>query len=472
MCVDNFFREHYLTYEMFLELKNQYRFWSQSINTKVYIYDMVTSNIYVLKGNFKNLYEAKDREEFIAVLNKISLDDIKLTYTSVDKILRSSVSPLKTKKVVNTMHLDLNNQCNLACKYCFKDKKRFELKDWSIVTKALEYLVYDCGKDAPEYKIGYCYTSEPLLHFHSFKKLLVEITHLSKKINKEIAVFFTTNGTILTEDILRYFNRISRSFNISIDGNQNVHDEMRLFKNGGGTFSVIESNIQKLRQNNYTLLASSVLTSQYPYPARILSFLLEIGFDDILIKPARLGNELSFNLSNISELKNGYKEYFDMLYQDITMGRFERINKYKGDFLFRFFKRPLLKQKTTKRCYWMENKISLNHLGEFFPCDSALNINDLKIGDVYSGIDWQKFDQFLDVDMRSNCNHCWAKYICGGTCYLQSWINKKDITMIDPTECELNKFFAEKSIGLLFRLIDENINISELRHFFARPSIR
>lgn len=471
MNVEEFIREQILTYERILALKDPKRFWYQNRKDQVYLFDCLSGNIYTLKGNSARLFQAKEREEFEKILSTLTCDEMKSVYTIVDKILKFTGNLVQeTKFTMNSIHLDLSNRCNLACKYCFKDKRRFELTDWSIVTRALEFLVYECGKEASEYEIGYCYTSEPLLDFQNLKKLIIETTQLSKKIDKKISVFFTTNGTILTDEILRYFNRISRQMNISIDGPQNVHDTVRRFANEAGTFSVIQKNIKKLKENNYTLLASSVLTTKYPYPVQILNFLLDQGFVDILIKPARLGNELSFNEKNLGELKNGYEEYFQLFYEDLKEGSFERIKRYMNDFPLRGLKIILLKQKKPRRCYWGWNKMSINHRGEIFPCDSALNINDFKVGDVYTGMDWSRISHLLHVEARGDCKSCWARYICGGTCYIDSWLNNRDYLSIDPVECELNKFLAESCLNLTFQLLDEGFDLEQLRKLYsARP---
>lgn len=473
MSINTVFRDQYLTYEMASILRNPKRFYYQTLNDRVYIFENLSGNIYVLKGNLATLFKAKEHGEFTALLDTMTWEDIKSAYSVIDGIIGIPNSHIKEPKyTTNSIHLDLNNQCNLACQYCFKDKKHFEVKDWSIVTRTLEFLVYECGKDASEYEIGYCYTSEPLLDFQNLKKLIVQVTHLSKKINKKISVFFTTNGTILTEEILRYFNRITRQFNISIDGPQCVHDEVRQFVNGKGTFSVIQANINRLKENNYTLLGSSVLTTKYPYPAKVLNYLLDLGFVDVLIKPARFGNELSFDKKNISILKDGYEEYFQMLYQDLRAGNFERFKKYMNDFPMRFFKVILLKHKIFRRCYWGLNKMSINHRGEIFPCDSALNIDEFKVGDIYKGMDWSRSSDFLQVDVRGNCRDCWAKNICGGTCYLKSWLDKRDYLYINPVECELNKYLIESCLKLIFQLIDEGFNISELRQLYSTKPLR
>jgi uncharacterized protein len=473
MNTETMIRDQYLPYHRVSALKDPHRFWYQNINQQVYIFDQVSGNIYGLKGQIASLFQARQRQEFSSILNSMTWDEVKSAYTIVDKISKSSsVNEPELKNTINSIHLDLSNQCNLACKYCFKDKKRYELKDWSIVTRSLDFLVYDCGKNASEYEIGYCYTSEPLLDFPNLKKLIVHVTRLSKTINKKISVFFNTNGTILSEEIIRYFNRISRQFNISIDGSQSVHDEVRRFANGKGTFSVIQANIQKLKELNYTLLGSSVLTAQYPYPAQVLNFLLDLGFDDVLMKPVRFGNGLSFDENNISGLKYGYEEYFHMFYQDLRNGDFSRIKKYMNDFPLRFFQLILFKQKKFRRCYWGFNKMSVNHRGEIFPCDSALNMADFKVGDIENGMDWSKYSGLLQVDVRGQCKSCWAKYICGGTCYVKSWLDQRDYLWIDPVECELNKFLIESSLRLMFQLIDEGFNLAGLREFYSVRPLR
>lgn len=472
MSVNKLFGDQYLTYEMISNLKDPKRFWYQKLNGKIYLFDNLSVNIYVLKGSLASLFQTKEGAEFVSIIETMSWDETKSVYMNVMEILKSRLVCIdKTEYMINSIHFNLSNQCNLACKYCYKVKNQVELKDWSIVTRALELLVYDFGKNAIKYELGYCYTSEPLLKFQDLKKIISQANRLSRKINKQITVFFTTNGTILSEEILRYYKHIYRQFDISIDGCQIIHDAVRQFKNGSGTFSVIQKNIRKMKENNYSLHGSSVITRKYPFPAKVLNSLINLGFDGVQIKPIRPGNELSFTRKNIGELKDGYRQYFEMFYQDIKLGCFERIKKYKDDYALRFFRLIFQKQKIIRRCPWGIRKISMNHLGEFFPCDAVLNMEEFKIGNINTGIERQKFIN-LDVDVRNDCKSCWMRYLCGGTCYFGSWVANKDILSIEPIECELHKFLIKSGLELIFRLIDEEIDMAELKRIFlAEPNI-
>ncbi len=471
MSIDALFREQYLTYDWVSTLKNSQRFWYQNLNNKIYIYDQQSLNIYTMSGYAAKLFATTERQEFSLILETMPWDEMKSTHKIFESIINTSTLDIPdVKNFVDSIHLNFSNQCNLACKYCFRDNSLdFRIADRSVPIRALEYLVYDCGKDATEYFVGYCYGGEPLLEFENLKNLIRYASLLSEKINKQIRIHFCTNGTILTEEMVKFLFRRQRDINISIDGNEMVNDAVRQYKNGKGTFSVIQSNIKKYQENNFRIHARSVITKNYPFPNRILNHLLDMGFDSISMKPIRSGNPLSFDKENIPQLLNAYKQLLEMFHQDLITERFDRIKKYKDDYSLRFIRVILLKQRVRRRCAWGRNQLVVNHLGEIFPCDSVLNIDRFKMGDVYTGVNWSQFSN-LNVEERGYCKICWARNICGGTCFFSSWVVNNNISDIEPFECQLQKFLIENSLRLIFQLIDEKYNLNKLRTFFETIS--
>ncbi len=77
-----------------------------------------------------------------------------------------------------------------------------------------------------------------------------------------------------------------------------------------------------------------------------------------------------------------------------------------------------------------------------------------------------QFDQFdknylktlenASVNRLDDCKYCWNKHFCGGGCYAMNYFLNEDITKHDRGFCELDKFLTEKSIYLLYEIINSN----------------
>ena len=58
-----------------------------------------------------------------------------------------------------------------------------------------------------------------------------------------------SNGTLVTDEHIRVFQKYNVSVGVSIDGLKKHHDKYRVFKNGNPTYDVIMKNTQRLRNS-------------------------------------------------------------------------------------------------------------------------------------------------------------------------------------------------------------------------------
>ncbi len=125
------------------------------------------------------------------------------------------------------LFLALTEDCNLDCEYCnvSKSKNNMNFKDG---IKSISYFL-NFFKNSKNYNIFFIWW-EPLIVFSVLKILIVFIKKIEKIIKKSIQLHLVTNGLLLTEEKLQFFQKfwvqISLSFD-SVDTNYNY----RNFKN-------------------------------------------------------------------------------------------------------------------------------------------------------------------------------------------------------------------------------------------------
>lgn len=135
--------------------------------------------------------------------------------------------------------LELTEACNLRCGYCIYNAEHPEYRGFSnknmsfdIAKKSIDYILNDYKKD--EFSLTF-YGGEPLVNFELMKK---SINYTRDKYpNIKLNIAFTTNLTLLTEEMVEYFNKLdSIDIMCSIDGPKSFHDKYRRYVNGEGTF--------------------------------------------------------------------------------------------------------------------------------------------------------------------------------------------------------------------------------------------
>ena len=147
--------------------------------------------------------------------------------------------------------LCLTERCNLCCSYCcysgnFVGQRRHSNRSMSreIAEKAiLDYL----GNEPVEesyYSITF-YGGEPLLEFDLLRDMVLFADDLAKKKGKEIRYSITTNGTLLDDEKIDFFVEHQFMVQVSFDGPKRMHDRYRVFRNGTGSFDIVEKNLRR-----------------------------------------------------------------------------------------------------------------------------------------------------------------------------------------------------------------------------------
>lgn len=115
---------------------------------------------------------------------------------------------------VNTIFIMLGNSCNLNCVYCLQHP----LVHHQIAQKKINPDIYDFIKEVSEENNGnicrlHFYGGEPLLYYNQIK----EIVKNTKDI-PDIKYSIITNGKLLTDDKVEFFNKYDFQVAISWDG--------------------------------------------------------------------------------------------------------------------------------------------------------------------------------------------------------------------------------------------------------------
>ena len=188
--------------------------------------------------------------DFYNYLSKNSFlvrDDI----DEVEKVKKIVYSIDENKKKYDlTINPTVN--CNFKCWYCYETHIKQSKMDEDIINKVNRFILKTAqNKELEEFNIAF-FGGEPLLYF---EKNVIPITDefvpIMKNFNKQFTIGFTTNGYLINEKIINYFNnkQLKPHFHITLDGYCENHDKVRFVNKAKGSYSTIISNIKKLVEN-------------------------------------------------------------------------------------------------------------------------------------------------------------------------------------------------------------------------------
>lgn len=121
--------------------------------------------------------------------------------------------------------LCLTHNCNLNCVYCYQKHDTLEMS-LETAKKCVDWIFENAPDETDEIEIG-AIGGEPLLKFDLLKELF-EYCESEKK-EKDFVFFASTNGTVLTEDMKKWFSARKDKFilGLSLDGTPDTHNHNR-----------------------------------------------------------------------------------------------------------------------------------------------------------------------------------------------------------------------------------------------------
>ena len=153
----------------------------------------------------------------------------------------------KRSTVVKALCLHIAHDCNLACRYCFAGEGEYKghraLMTYDVGKKALDFLIANSGQRR-NLEVDF-FGGEPLMNFDVVKQLVAYGREQEKIHDKHFRFTLTTNGVLLNDDSMDFANKEMDNVVLSIDGRKEIHDYMRPFRNGQGSYDLILPKFKK-----------------------------------------------------------------------------------------------------------------------------------------------------------------------------------------------------------------------------------
>ena len=196
-------------------------------------------------------YDSKDAEEACREIEKLVEDEVLFT---PDEYEENITSFIKGKApVVKALCLHVAHSCNLSCEYCFAGEGRYHgdagLMSFETGKAALDFLVANSGFRT-NLEVDF-FGGEPLLDFEVIKQLVAYGRSIEKEHNKHFRFTLTTNGVRLDDEVLDFANLNMHNLVLSIDGRKEVHDRMRPFRDGSGSYDMVLPKFQKAAESRH-----------------------------------------------------------------------------------------------------------------------------------------------------------------------------------------------------------------------------
>lgn len=403
------------------------------------------------------------------------LEDLKAQGYLKEKHVKVSEHPVTeyyhsfVKNNLGQLTLQVTQGCNLKCEYCaysgnyFNREHTNKSMSFETAKKAIDYFISH-ARDSSHFAISF-YGGEPLLEFELIKRCVAYADSRSE--GRKVSYNFTTNGTLLTEEKIKFLVEHNFSILVSLDGPQEVHDRHRIFAGTSiGSFQKMSDNVKMLRKKypdyfSKNISFNTVLDPEYP-----LKEICDFTMSDERFNTSKI---LSSTISNVQTKEKIH--YSDQFLEEYEYEKF-KVYLWKVGRLGELDIPPLMRAhftgiKETAICFERTaqnelpdkghrggpcipgvRKLFVDVDGNLFPCERVSESSEVShIGHIDQGIDEERALKLLNIELLTsqNCRNCWAYTMCSN-CFTYADDEGELSRDKQLKECQLNKMQAEERI--------------------------
>ncbi len=361
--------------------------------------------------------------------------------------------------VVKALCLHIAHDCNLACRYCFAEEGEYHgrraLMSFEVGKAALDFLIANSGSRR-NLEVDF-FGGEPLLNFDVVKRLVAYGREQEKLHDKKFRFTLTTNGVLLDDEVMEFANQEMANVVLSIDGRKEIHDKMRPFRKGAGSYELIVPKFQKLAEsrNQDRYYVRGTFTHHNLDFSKDVLHLADLGFRQISVEPVVAQPEDDYALQE-ADVPKLLEEY------DTLAAEMLKRHREGKDFNFFHFMIDLeggpCVAKRLSGCGSGTEYLAVTPWGDFYPCHQFVGDESFLMGNVTDGIQNKQLqNQFkrCNVYAKEKCRECFARFYCSGGCAANSYHFHGSITDVYDIGCELQKKRIECAIMLKAALAEE-----------------
>lgn len=356
-----------------------------------------------------------------------------------------------------TLCIHATRRCNLNCKYCFGGEDYLPKQEISIdvAKKAIDFMVFDYGKNAKMYTIDLAGSGEPLLRFDFIQEIEKHCENIRNLTGKKVIITFPTNATMLNEKHIRYFQQHPDIlYGISIDGDEKDNSN-RIYSNGKSAFKDVLQGIS-ITTNEHCGFAVTI-TKNNENVDEVYDYLYSLGKGDAISTHLVRDfgqSETSLYKIDIDNLLTGYRRLTDQFINQSKMGNYDYIkpllngDDIYGGYILSAVRKGMVAQ---CRCDAGQNRIAVDDKGNLYACSVMNGDKNFCIGNIFDGIHIKKQSKFTkcNVQQSEKCQTCWCKNICRGECMTISYMNTGELYQPNDYMCDIRKRLITLAISFV-----------------------
>lgn len=442
---------------------------------KTLLYVVPTREIFHVEDVVFDLFQELGRDSVAAearLRQNHPADMVELAFEEVDRLadhVEQHLGALSIEQVDGTafrpvgMRLNVAHACNLACVYCYAQHgdygKGAAMMSPEVAERSIDFLLEHALETGQETLGLEFFGGEPLLNPDVVRHTVEYAQHKYGDRGVHLGFTITTNGTLLSDELLDLFAGQEVGVAITLDGDGSSHDRTRPYRGNGGSFDQVYSTIRRLQDRGVGVVVNSTLTEISPSYVERYRCLRELGLYGFRILPvAPYQEDGTLRTYQGATPMGSLQEYAEHYLSQLEEGNFDfdcylspRYQLFKN-----LIRHVLFRSQTsvTHGCGAGCNQVGISPEGDLYPCYMFVGVEEWKIGHVSSGLDHAKRLRFLErfrQRKREQCSACWARYQCSGGCYKETYdhdLMLPQVPIQESQRCQFTKRALELALAI------------------------
>lgn len=366
-------------------------------------------------------------------------------------------------------YLFVSQDCNLNCRYCYGDggdyQKRRMLMTEDVADNFMNKLITG---ESNSYMINF-FGGEPFLNLPLMKKVVRELREKAKRLGFNMVFNINTNGTLWNEEIRDFLKNDIDNITVSLDGPKEINDTQRVPR---GDFSPHDLTVRMLKElkgmkgKNY-LVRTVVTKNNYNKIGEVYRYNLNLSPGSVGLTTGDVDPSHPLALTD---------EEHKAMVKGIVKNNIENLLSFTTDetpqfyeYTYDLFELMFFKKYRPNPCNAGKAVAAVAADGDIYPCHRFVGFKEFCVGNVNNKEPLNEhferiFREFrmTSVDSMDKCSRCWARYLCGGCCYVISYLREGSISTPVNSYCHLKKTVYHSLLTHFIEIMSDTIKKEKL----------
>ena len=353
--------------------------------------------------------------------------------------LEHLIKKIDEDKSIFNLIINPTLQCNFRCWYCYEEHKpnsHMTATGINSVQRLIERIIYE-NTNLRLLNLSF-FGGEPLLQFSSVVTPIIKhASSICQKKNKQLSIHFTTNGSLISKNIISFLNEYSTSFQITLDGGKEFHNKTRRFISGEPSFNLIFRNIINIASSGMKVLVRINYTMENLHSVTDLFKLFE-KLDPILKRNISIDLQPVWQETSSLTSNFNFKEFVSKIKKKFEIAGYQVHHQSTFNYV-------------QNSCYsYKQNEMLINYNGDVFSCTARDFISENRMGKLLADgkVIWENGSLKAKMNCKFKktiCRTCRIAPICGGGCRTKCMENMHhDKCNLNFTDDQINDMILER----------------------------